>query len=127
MKGLNLSALALAAGLATATTLPCRVYISDPEVRPHHNARQQSLSPVAARLVLAQRAGVEAYHASDLSRQEVISGINEFGTWTPLFEEVHPTENVFYLVETDSDLKGVHLLRPMRVTHVTDTSCRFEH
>ncbi|RMZ00516.1 hypothetical protein D0862_06693 [Hortaea werneckii] len=65
------------------------VYIIDQSTQPHSRdaADLNTLSPVSARLVLAQRAGVEDYHASDLEKEGVLDAINEYGVTTPMFTE----------------------------------------
>ncbi|KAK5113064.1 hypothetical protein LTR62_003643 [Meristemomyces frigidus] len=60
------------------------------------------LSPAAARLVLAQRAGVEDYHSADLNGEGVLNAINDFGRRTPLSGEKKALEGrhqAFILVE----------------------------
>ncbi|KAK4565356.1 hypothetical protein LTR86_003973 [Recurvomyces mirabilis] len=75
-----------------------QVYVYDApmdEMRP-----AQALSPEAARLVLAQRAGVEDYHSVDLNGRGVVKAINDFGRRTSLLEQ--PTERrqqAFILLE----------------------------
>ena len=60
------------------------VYIYDPD-RTQEQRPSRTLSPIAARLVLAQRGGVEEYHSTDLQNEEVIDAINDYGTRTPIF------------------------------------------
>ena len=60
------------------------VYIYDPD-RIEQRREARTLSPIAARLVLAQRGGVEEYHSTDLQSEEVIDAINDYGTRTPIF------------------------------------------
>ncbi|USW54279.1 hypothetical protein Slin15195_G075980 [Septoria linicola] len=93
---------ALACATRIAEAAKAHVYTYDPRSSTTA-ARQHSgndLSPVTARLVLAQRAGVEDYHQSDLLRQEVIAAINDFGRRTPLFAgEDAGKNNAFILLE----------------------------
>jgi len=66
--------------IATASTV--RVYTHDPNWQP---AAAGQLSPIEARLVLAQRAGVEDYHEADLSRDGVLDAINAYGVRRSVF------------------------------------------
>ncbi|KAI7082771.1 hypothetical protein KC356_g8097 [Hortaea werneckii] len=81
------------------------VYIIDQSTQPHSRdaADLNTLSPVAARLVLAQRAGVEDYHAADLESEGVLDAINEYGVKTPMFadgkDERRRKLNMMVLVE----------------------------
>ncbi|KAI6878562.1 hypothetical protein KC360_g7949 [Hortaea werneckii] len=81
------------------------VYIIDQSTQPHSRdaADLNTLSPVAARLVLAQRAGVEDYHAADLESEGVLDAINEYGVKTPMFadgkDERRRKLNMMLLVE----------------------------
>jgi hypothetical protein len=76
-----LAALCEAASAAAAA----RVFTYDPHTPARPDLDGRELEPVAARLVIAQRACVQEYHSSDLDRQQVIDAINEFGVKTPLF------------------------------------------
>ncbi|KAI6827712.1 hypothetical protein KC340_g5427 [Hortaea werneckii] len=81
------------------------VYIIDQSTQPHSRdaADLNTLSPVSARLVLAQRAGVEDYHAADLESEDVLDAINEYGVKTPMFadgkDERRRKLNMMVLVE----------------------------
>ncbi|KAI7499134.1 hypothetical protein KC367_g4730 [Hortaea werneckii] len=81
------------------------VYIIDQSSQPHSRdaADLNTLSPVSARLVLAQRAGVEDYHAADLESEGVLDAINEYGVKTPMFadgkDERRRKLNMMVLVE----------------------------
>ena len=55
------------------------VYIYDGPKR-HISDERRTLSPTAARVVLAQRAGVEEYHSADLRHGESMQAINDFGS-----------------------------------------------
>ena len=83
---------------------PAHVYIHDPQSQPSGESR--TLEPVAARLVLAQRAGVEDYHDADLSRKEVIEAINDYGLRTHLFEADSSIKRATFLLEGESDPAG---------------------
>lgn len=90
-----------------AAAATAHVYIHDAQPRPRSDAHATTLSPVSTRLVLAQRAGVEDYHRSDLLRAEVIDAINEFGTRTPLFTtEDDGARKAFILVEGDESTES---------------------
>ncbi|KAK5134384.1 hypothetical protein LTR08_006564 [Meristemomyces frigidus] len=80
----GLAALCWTARLASAAT--GHVYILDP-ARPqsHPSGEARRLHPVAARVVLAQRAGVEDYHSADLGDDSVRDAVNEFGVRTAMF------------------------------------------
>lgn len=58
---------------------------TSPQDQPSHQRR--TLSPETARLVLAQRAGVEDYHIEKALTSEEIEAINEYGYSTHLFHE----------------------------------------
>ena len=97
-----LPVLACAARIAEAAT--AHVYTYDPHASAARGQSGRDLSPVAARLVLAQRAGVEDYHHSDLLRQEAIEAINDYGKQTPLFaKEEDRRNNAFILLEGVTD------------------------
>ncbi|PPJ58488.1 hypothetical protein CBER1_05589 [Cercospora berteroae] len=99
---LLLPVLACAARIAEAAT--AHVYTYDPHASAARGQSGRDLSPVAARLVLAQRAGVEDYHQSDLLRQEAIEAINDYGKQTPLFaKEEDRRNNAFILLEGVTD------------------------
>lgn len=91
----------LACATRLAEAAKAHVYTYDPAsttTTPGHSGKD--LSPVTARLVLAQRAGVEDYHHTDLLRQEVIEAINDFGKRTPLFATRNAgRNNAFMLLE----------------------------
>ncbi|CAK4033413.1 endoplasmic reticulum membrane [Lecanosticta acicola] len=109
-----ISALCWTAPLAAAAT--AHVYVHDPQSQPASGTTPRSLEPVSARLVLAQRAGVEDYHSADLSRQEVIEAINEYGVRTPLFAAADKSsKKAFILLEgEDNSLASVPSLRSYR-------------
>lgn len=115
------SALCCTQSLVQAAT--ARVYMHDPHTQPRPEAQSRSLGPVPARLVLAQRAGVEEYHASDLSKPEVIQAINDFGRRTPLLvENEESTQDAIILVEGEDNSKGAHF--DMSDGHGTDSMKR---
>ncbi|EME43897.1 hypothetical protein DOTSEDRAFT_71638 [Dothistroma septosporum NZE10] len=92
-------ALCCTAQLVAASS--AHVYIHDPHSQPSTESR--TLEPVAARLVLAQRAGVEDYHDADLLRQEVVKAINDYGLRTHLFEADSTVKRAMFLLEGESD------------------------
>ncbi|KAK5124231.1 hypothetical protein LTR85_001934 [Meristemomyces frigidus] len=98
-----LSALCWTARLASAAT--GHVYIIDPShTEPRRpDGEAQSLQPIPARLVLAQRAGVEDYHSADLGNADVIDAINDFGVRTPLFGPQGKRRKAMILVEGVQD------------------------
>jgi hypothetical protein len=95
-----LSGLCWTAELATATS--ANIYTYDPQSPARRQPR--SLDPVAARLVLAQRAGVEDFHSADLDNEDVISAINDYGVRTPLFgQEASLLKKAVILLEEDGE------------------------
>ncbi|KAM3419720.1 putative endoplasmic reticulum membrane protein [Cercospora zeina] len=94
---LLLHVLACAARIAEAAT--AHVYTYDPQASAARGQSGKDLSPVAARLVLAQRVGVEDYHQLDLMRQEAVEAINDYGKQTPLFAKEDGRNNAFILLE----------------------------
>ena len=68
---------------ATASAPHGDVYIFDPSSQQPRPDR--TLSPVAARLVLAQRGGLEDFHSANLYDKDVIEAINDYGRPSPLF------------------------------------------
>lgn len=60
------------------------VYIYEAQRRDISDERR-TLSPTAARMVLAQRAGVEEFHSADLQHGDAIQAINDFGAKSQLF------------------------------------------
>lgn len=119
-QSLILPALAWCARSAAAAT--AHIYVHDPESQPRHDTSSRSLNPVPARLVLAQRAGVEDYHSSDISREEVIDAINTYGVRTPLFAAESRPHKAFILVEGESDPAGT-----IRLTEVVTCSKLMSH
>ncbi|KAK0260646.1 hypothetical protein B0A54_14658 [Friedmanniomyces endolithicus] len=100
---LILPALSWTARLACATT-DARVYICDG--RPEE-ATDRTLSPTEARLVIAQRAGVEDYHSAELKDGKALEAINVFGRTTSLFGDEDPRTQVeeIVLVEGGGDVE----------------------
>lgn len=91
---LLLPVLSFAAQLTEASV--ARVYTSDP-----NTARQitRELSPETARLVLAQRAGVEAYHDLTSHNVDAIAAINDFGRRQQLFAAGDDAQRALILLE----------------------------
>ena len=87
MRSAILSAAAVCCTAVFATKPSLRVYAFDPNPNDDRTLipSPPELSPIAARMVLAQRAGVEDYHSSDLSHDGVIDAINTFGASNALF------------------------------------------
>ena len=109
MKFTSIAALCWTARLASAAT--GHVYITD-SARPQSQPRGElrSLQPVPARLVLAQRAGVEDYHSADLGDESVREAINEYGVRTTMFEDNSlqngRRQRAMILVEGGEDAEG---------------------
>jgi hypothetical protein len=57
----------------------------------------RTISPVEARMVLAQRAGVEQYHSSGLQQDGAIEAMNDYGSKSDLFDKEgsQPQQAVF--------------------------------
>lgn len=106
---LTFTAIALAALCDAALANPAaRVFVHDPHSVDRPETQSRQLHPVAARLVLAQRAGVEDFHGLDFGKQEVIDAINEFGVQTALFaEEEDRTKRALIMVEGVADPIGI--------------------
>ncbi|KAK0926992.1 hypothetical protein LTR91_005194 [Friedmanniomyces endolithicus] len=100
---LILPALSWTARLASATT-EARVYICDGRAE---EATDRTLSPTEARLVIAQRAGVEDYHSAELKDGKALDAINVFGRTTSLFENEDRRKQVeeIVLVEGGGDVE----------------------
>lgn len=97
--GAAISALCWSARLAAA-----QIYLYN---GPDTNPTREELSPVPARMVLAQRAGAEDYHEADVGAEGVLEAINEYGRRTSLHEkggERRPAINL--LLRTDEDAEG---------------------
>src|ERR1700753_17111 len=100
---------ALCCAASAATPGPVQVYVYDTHAdlrSPEHPL--PALSPVAARMVMAQRMGVEDYHSVDLSNAEAVRALNEYGQRSGLFQE--RTEPViaralYYVEATHEDIK----------------------
>jgi len=81
------------------------VYTYEPHRQP---STPSILSPVEARLVLAQRAGVEDYHEADLLKHDVLDAVNTYGARTPLFTSVETeAKKAFVLFEGTQDVDGM--------------------
>ncbi|KAF2772084.1 hypothetical protein EJ03DRAFT_380878 [Teratosphaeria nubilosa] len=91
-----IAALSWSVRLAAAVT--SNVYILDPQHKSPDTP--PALSPKAARLVLAQRAGVEGYHEDDIRDQDVIDAINTYGVRTPIFGERDERKHVIVFVDS---------------------------
>ena len=106
-----ISALCWSVRLA-ATEATSHIYTYDPHSE-QPNARSRTLSPIAARLVLAQRAGVEEFHSAGLLQEEVLDAINDFGIRTPLFSMGEEKAERAFIILTQSteeipSLKDAH-------------------
>lgn len=88
---------------------------------PQHQAttEQQTLSPETARLVLAQRAGVEDYHLEKALSEEEIEAINEHGLKAPFMSSSEKNnKRVFILAFGDeADAEGMSM--SMLIEHQT--------
>jgi hypothetical protein len=90
--------------ISTATA--SYVYIREAQAqRREVNDERRTLSPMAARMVLAQRAGVEEYHSADVHHPDALQAINDFGSRRNLFgDDVEERRQAFILLQTDEDL-----------------------
>lgn len=95
-----LSGLCWSTQFASAAT--ANFYTYDPQPSPRRHPR--SLAPVAARLVLAQRTGVEDFHRAEINQEHVIAAINDYGVRTPLFAEEASLKKAVIMLEEDGEL-----------------------
>lgn len=117
---LLLPALSFAAQLTAASV--GHVYTHDPNGDRRAIAGSSSLSPETARLVLAQRAGVEAYHDLTSRDAEAIAAINDFGRRQPLFAARDEAQRALILVEgteyPEGELPKIYAIRiPLTERH----------
>lgn len=109
---MKVSTSALISGLCWTAQLVsaqvANIYTYDPQSPPRPHPR--NLSPAAARLVLAQRAGVEDFHRADLDQEDVIAAINDYGLRTPLFASELGLKKAVILLEEDGELDHIHQL-----------------
>ncbi|KAH9828751.1 hypothetical protein Tdes44962_MAKER09229, partial [Teratosphaeria destructans] len=89
---------ALSWSIRLAAAVTSNVYILDSS-HPSPPDSPAALSPKAARLVLAQRAGVEGYHDDDITEEAVIDAINTYGVRTPIFGQRDERKHVMVLVD----------------------------
>ncbi|KAF2859070.1 hypothetical protein K470DRAFT_259239 [Piedraia hortae CBS 480.64] len=82
------------------------VHILNSPESSHDVTAPSTLSPVAARLVLAHRAGVESYHRSELSNPDVLDAINTFGERRSVVQTSKPKKKKM-LVLADGDSNSV--------------------
>lgn len=103
-----LSALSCYTELAAAAT--GHVLTFNPSTSPQDQTsnERRTLSPATARLVLAQRAGVEDYHVEKALSEEEIEAVNDFGYKTSLLgSHEHESERKFVLAFVDeSEAEG---------------------
>lgn len=93
-----LAVLASSVGLTNANL--AYVLTFDPQTaQGKHQIALASLSPQTARLVLAQRAGVEDYHISTLPSDAEIGVINKYGAKSSIFQSDKPESKAFLLAE----------------------------
>lgn len=108
-----LSALSCYTELAAAAT--GRVITLDPSLSSHEHSttQQDTLSPETARLVIAQRAGLEDYHVDKALNEKEINAINAHGLQTSRLSKDN-TERVFILAFVDEEdaegMPGQHFL-----------------
>ena len=97
-----LSALSCYTELAAAAT--GRVITLDPSLSSHEHLSNQhdTLSPETARLVIAQRAGLEDYHVEKALDKEEINAINAHGLQTSSLSKDN-TDRVFILAFVDDE------------------------
>jgi hypothetical protein len=72
--------------LATADDSTGHIYVLNPD-QSQERRPSGTLSPIAARLVLAQRLGVEEFHSADLQDKDVVGAINDYGIRAPIFSD----------------------------------------
>jgi len=89
---------------AAAAVATARVFTYDPRSGHSSHGQPGVLDAVPARVVLAQRLGVEEYHSADLDRQDVIDAINTYGSSTPLFaEETGQAKKALLLLQSSEE------------------------
>ena len=100
--GTLLSALSCYTDLAAAAT--GRVITLDPSLSSHEHSttQQDTLSPEIARLVIAQRAGLEDYHVGKALNDEEINAINAHGLQTSRLSKDN-NERVLILAFVDEE------------------------
>ena len=107
------SALCWSTRISAAAT--AHVYLYDPDSeQATDNAISRTLSPVQARVVFAQRAGLEDYHSADLYDEDVIEAINAFGVKRSLFGRQEDTNRVFILAAGVEEPESIyHITYPL--------------
>ncbi|KAK3111615.1 hypothetical protein LTR53_012957 [Teratosphaeriaceae sp. CCFEE 6253] len=102
---LILGALGWTAHTASASSAG-RVYICDGGSTVPSTER--TLSPNEARVVLAQRAGVEDYHSADMRDEAVVEAVNAFGRRTAMWEAAAGSgKHAFALVDDGADMEDL--------------------
>lgn len=109
---MKLAITALASVLSCCTSLVAaadgHVYTYDPSKQSGASIESRSLSPVTARMVLAQRAGVEDYHIEKALSEEEMNAINDFGSRRPMFGQNERTRRAFILsLDKDQESEGM--------------------
>ena len=103
-----LSALSCYTELAAAAT--GHVLTLDPSLSSHKQSstKQHTLDPETARLVIAQRGGLEDYHVEKALSEEEINALNAYGLQTPMVSaDKDDSKRVFILAFVDeSDAKS---------------------
>ncbi|OQN99308.1 hypothetical protein B0A48_14284 [Cryoendolithus antarcticus] len=104
-----LSAIGCVAHAAATATATGHVYTFDPTREASQQLEPQTLSPAVARLVMAQRAGVEDFHIDRALNKEEINAINTHGRKTPLLRSDGRTGNAFLLAFTKDEADVTHV------------------
>lgn len=99
-----LPVLACAARLATAAK--GAVYTYNLQSDNPSTPEPRVLTPEIARLVVAQRLGLEDFHAPEELDEERIRAINDYGKPTHLFGKDRDVKNAFILVENVAEDDG---------------------
>lgn len=108
MRFLAGAAALLASHATLASASLAYVLTFDPETaQAKHKISLSSLSPSIARLVLAQRAGVEDFHTIARLNDEEINAINSYGARTQMFSEHQSTSKAFLLAELDPEAECI--------------------
>lgn len=97
-----LSALSCYTELAAAAT--GHVLTLDPSLSSHKQSstKQHTLDPEIARLVIAQRGGLEDYHVEKALSEEEINALNAYGLQTPMVSaDKDDSKRVFILAFVD--------------------------
>ncbi|GAB7363859.1 hypothetical protein MBLNU230_g4423t1 [Neophaeotheca triangularis] len=101
MRFTYLPALACATRLAAAAT--GAVYTYNPQADGPATPEPRSLSPEVARLVMAQRLGLEDFHSPEELDEQSISALNDYGRPSHLFGQGEGLKTAIIILESSED------------------------